>query len=99
MQFIVFGKLSDAYDGKPIAGLQEVLKGEWQKSREWYAKGLLRQSWLFENNGGSIGIFEVDSRETMDTMIAEYPGIKEGFVTAEVRVIKPYPGFCPDMVG
>ena len=34
MQFIVFGKLSEEYDGKPIAGLQEVLKGEWEASRE-----------------------------------------------------------------
>ena len=75
MQFIVFGKLSDEYHGKPISGLQEVLKGEWEKSREWYAKGYLRQSWLFENNGGSIGIFEVESREKMDEMIADYPGM------------------------
>jgi muconolactone delta-isomerase len=98
MQFIVFGKLSEEYDGEPIEGLQEVLKGEWAKSREWYAKGLLRQSWLFENNEGSIGIFEVESREKMDEMIAEYPGIEEGFVTADVHVIEPYPGFYPDMV-
>ena len=98
MQFLVFGKLSKAYDGKPIAGLQNVLKGEWEKSREWYAKGLLRQSWLFEHNAGSIGLFEVESREQMDAMIAEYPGIKEGFVTADVRVVEPYPGFLPDLV-
>ena len=98
MQFIVFGKLSDEYDGKPIKGLQEVLKGEWGKSREWYAKGLLRQSWLFENNEGSIGLFEVESRQKMDEMIADYPGVKEGFVTADVHVIEPYPGFFPDKV-
>lgn len=98
MQFIVFGKLSDKYHGKPVTGLQEVLKGEWAKSREWYKKGHLRQSWLFENNEGSIGIFEVESREQMDALIADYPGIKEGFVTADVRMIEPYTGFFPDMV-
>ena len=98
MQFIVFGKLSEEYNGKPVAGLQEVLKGEWAKSREWYKKGYLRHTWLYENNEGSIGIFEVESREKMDEMIADYPGIKEGFVTADVRVIEPYTGFFPDMV-
>ena len=98
MQFILFGKLSDQHDGKPIAGLQEVLKGEWEASREWYKRGWLRQTWLFENNGGSIGIFEVDSREKMDELIAQYPGIKEGFVTADVRAIEPYPGFFPDQI-
>ncbi len=34
MQFIVFGKLADQYNGKPIAGLQEVFKGGWEASRE-----------------------------------------------------------------
>ena len=98
MQFIVFGKLADQYNGKPISGLQEVLKGEWHASREWYKRGWLRQSWLFENNEGSIGIFEVELREKMDEIIADYPGIKEGFVTADIHVIEPYPGFFPDMV-
>ena len=98
MQFIVFGKLSDQYHGKPILGLQEVLKGEWEKSREWYAKGYLRQTWLFKNNGGSIGIFGVESREKMAEMIADYPGIRKGFVTTDVWVIEPYPGFFPDKV-
>jgi hypothetical protein len=98
MQFMVFGKLSEKYDGKPVAGLQDVLKGEWAASREWYKKGWLRQSWLFENNAGSIGIFEVESREKMDEIIANYPGIKEGFVTADIRVIEPYAGFFFDMI-
>ncbi|CAN5206139.1 hypothetical protein BH10PSE12_BH10PSE12_33140 [soil metagenome] len=98
MQFIVFGKLSDEYNGKPVAGLQDVLKGEFAASREWYKKGWLRQSWLFENNGGSIGLFEVESRAKMDEIIADYPGMKEGFVTADVRAIDPYPGFFFDMI-
>lgn len=67
-------------------------------SRKWYRNGWLRQSWLFENNEGSIGIFEVESREKMDELIAQYPGIKEGFVTADIRVIEPYPGFFPDKI-
>jgi len=98
MQFIVFGKLSDKYDGKSIADLQEVLKGEWAASREWYKKNWLRQTWLFENNAGSIGIFEVESREKMDQIIADYPGIKEGFVTADIHVIEPYAGFFFDKI-
>ena len=92
MQFIVFGKLPDEYNGKPVVGLQEVLEGEWAKSREWYKKGHLRQSWLYENNRESFGLFEVKSRKKMDELIADYPGIKEGFVTADVRVIEPYTG-------
>ena len=34
----------------------------------------------------------------MDALIAEYPGIKEGFVTADIRAIEPYPGFFPDKI-
>jgi hypothetical protein len=36
-----------------------------------------------------MSIFEADSREHMDALLADYPGIKEGFVTVDVRMIEP----------
>ncbi len=98
MQFIVLGKITDKYAGKPIADMQDVLKGEWAASREWYKKGWLRETWLRADNIGSIGIFEVESRAKMDEIIVNYPGIKEGLVTAEIQEIVPYAGFFFDMI-
>jgi muconolactone delta-isomerase len=96
MQFVVFGKLADQYNGKPPAELQDMLQGEYAKSREYYAKGLLRHIWLFEGNQGIMSIFEADSRAQMNALLTDR-GSRKGS-SRSMRTIEPYSGFFPDLV-
>ena len=96
MQFVVFGNFNDKFKAMSPAEQQEGMESEWAKSREYYAKGLLRQIWLFEESQAIMSVFEVDTREHMDRLLADYPGIKEGFVTGEIRAASPYGGFAPE---
>src|SRR5262245_56452039 len=97
MQFIVFGHFNDRYAALSPAGQRTGIEAEWAKSREYYSKGFLRAIWLFENNQGILSVFDAASREQMETLLADYPGMKQGFVTAEIRVVEPYSGFFPEL--
>lgn len=97
MQFVVLGNFNDTYNRMSPAEQQEGMQAEWAKSREYYSKGLLRQIWLFPDEQAIMSVFEADSSEQMEQLLADYPGVKAGFVNAEIRRAKPYGGFFPDL--
>ena len=97
MQFVVLGRFNESYNHMSPAEQQAGMQAEWAKSREYYAHGFLRQIWLFQAEQSIMSVFEVESREHMDKLLADYPGVKAGFVTAEIRLAEPYAGFFPDL--
>lgn len=96
VQFIIRGTFNDKYNRMSSEKQKESIESEWAKSREYYAKGLLRFIWLFDDQPVIMSIFEADSREHMDALLADYPGVKQGFVTAEIHKVGPYGGFMPE---
>ncbi|MBC7770233.1 MAG: hypothetical protein H7124_15730 [Phycisphaerales bacterium] len=98
MQFIVLGSFNDKFGKMSPADQQAGMESEWAKSREYYSKGLLRQIWLFEAEQSIMSVFEADSREHMESLLADYPGMKAGWVTGEIRKADAYGGFVPDLV-
>lgn len=96
MQFVVLGKFNEKFNQMPPEQQRTGMASEWAKSREYYAKGLLRQIWLFEADQAIMSVFEADSRARMDQLLADYPGVIAGFVTAEIREAKPNGGFAPE---
>ena len=97
MQFIVLGNSNEKFNAMTPEKQQEGMESEWAKSREYYAKELLRQIWLFEADQAIMSVFEADSREHMEQLLADYPGVKAGWVTGEIREAKPYGGFAPEL--
>ena len=96
MQFLILANFNEVFDRKSAAEKQASMEAEWAKSREYYAKGLLRHIWLSPEQQAITSIFDVESRAQMDALLADYPGLKEGFVTAEIREAQPYGGFAPE---
>ncbi len=94
MQFVVLGNFNDKFNAMTSEKQQEGMESEWAKSREYYGQGLLRQIWLFEADQAIMSVFEADSREHMERLLADYPGVKAAWVTAEIREAKPYGGFA-----
>ena len=97
MQFFILANFNDKFNSMSAAQQQQGMQSEWAKSREYYGKGLLRQIWLFEAEQAIISVFETVSREQMESLLADYPGVKAGWVTAEIRESKPYGGFAPEI--
>lgn len=44
-----------------------------------------------------MSMFEADSRDHMMTLLADYPGVRAGWVTAEIRSLESYWGFFPEL--
>jgi muconolactone delta-isomerase len=97
MQFVVLGHFNDRFNEMSPEQQKEGSHAEWAKSRDYYAKGYLRRIWVYEDDQGIMSLFETDSREHMETLLADYPGVKAGWVTAEIRLLEPYWGFFPEL--
>ncbi|QIG78613.1 muconolactone Delta-isomerase family protein [Stakelama tenebrarum] len=97
MQFVIFGKFNDKYAAMSPSEQKSGIEAEWAKSREYYSRGYLRAIWLFENDEGIMSLFDAESRDHMEMLLAGYPGMQQGFVTAEIRGIEPYSGFFPEL--
>lgn len=97
MQFLILGNFNETFNRMSPAEQQEGMQAEWAKTREYYAKGLLRQIWVSQAEQSIISVFDAESREHMERLLADYPGMKAGFVTAEIRLAEPYGGFFPDL--
>ena len=95
MQFVIHGNFNEKFNRMSPDEQQKGLESEYEKSREYYAKGLLRQIWLFEEEQAILSVFEADSREHMERLLADYPGVKGGWVTGKINDAKPYGGFGP----
>lgn len=97
MQFVILAHFNERFNDLSPEQQREGSHAEWAKSREYYAKGHLRRIWLYEKDQGIMSIFEADSRERMEALLADYPGVKAGWVAAEIRSIEPYWGFFPEL--
>lgn len=94
---MIHGRFNEKYTGMAPDKQKESIESEWAKSREYYAKGLLRFIWLFEDQPVIMSVFEAESPEHMDALLADYPGVKQGFVTSEIHKVGPYGGFFPEL--
>ena len=97
MQYVILGNFNEKFGKMPADQQKKGMESEWAKSREYYSKGLLRQIWLFEAEQAIMSVFEVDTRAHMEKLLADYPGVKAGWVTASIREAAPYNGFFPEL--
>lgn len=96
MQFVVFGKFNEKFAAMSPSEQKSGIESEWAKSREYYSRGYLRAIWLFENDEEIMSLFDAESRDHIGKLLADYPGMQQRLVTAEVRGIEPYSGFFPE---
>lgn len=99
MQFIVLGHFNDKFNALSPEHQRQGSHAEWTKSREYYATGHLRQVWVCGKNQGIISLFETDSHDQMEALLADYPGVQAGWVSTDIRSIEPYWGFFPELGG
>jgi muconolactone delta-isomerase len=97
MQFVVLAHFNEKFNALSPEEQKEGSHAEWAKSREYYAKAFLRRSWIYESDQGIIALFEANSRAHMEQLLADYPGVEAGWVSAEIRAITPYGGFFPEL--
>lgn len=96
MQFMIIAHFNEKYNLLSVEKQQEGSRAEWAKSREYYSLGLLRHAWVYEKDQGIVSIFETESREQVEALLADYPGAKGGWVSATILAIEPYWGFFPE---
>jgi muconolactone delta-isomerase len=93
MQFLVFGKPEQKLmDNGSSEEIKRLRVEELAKTREYYSKGLLRNSWLLGDHNGVLCLFEADSIEQLNEFIAGYPFISHGYIRPEIFTLAPYPG-------
>jgi muconolactone delta-isomerase len=93
MQFLVLGKPQQKLmDNGSSEEVKRLRVEESEKTREYYSKGLLRNIWLLGDHKGVICLFEADSIEHLNELVAEYPFIKHGYIRPETFTLAPYPG-------
>lgn len=97
MQFMILAHFNEQFNELSADEKQEGSHAEWAKSREYYSTGHLRRVWVYNEDQGIISLFEAECREEMEALLADYPGVKAGWVSAEIRSIAPYWGFFPDL--
>lgn len=90
MQFLLIAKPKE---GVAWEQMLPHLEGEVRKSWQFVTQGTLRQQWLFAEGPGAVFIWEAESRETLDAMLAEYPMYKEGLLDFQVTSLKPYDAY------
>ena len=74
MQFLVFGKPEQKLmDNGSSEEVKRLRVEELAKTREYYSKGLLRNIWVLGDHKGVICLFEADSIEQLNELIAGYP--------------------------
>jgi muconolactone delta-isomerase len=96
MQFLVIGKpQQQPADSGPSQEMKRLSVEEFARTREYYAKGLLRNIWRLEGQRGAVCLFEADSMEHLQELVAEYPLVRLGFVHPEIFTLAPYPGLGP----
>lgn len=93
MQFLFLGNpTADVLANHP-ADLMEKVGGDWAKAFEYYMQGVLRQSWTA--GMGFVAVCEADSQAHLEALLAELPLAKAGYITMDIRELKPYRGFGP----
>jgi len=97
MQFMILAHFNETFNDLSDEEKLEGSHAEWAKSREYYGAGHLRRVWVYDKDQGIISLFEADTREQVEMLLADYPGVKAGWVSAEIRSIEPYWGFFPEL--
>lgn len=97
MQFVVHGHFNERFASLSQEQQHQGSQAEWSKSREYYAAGYLRQVWVVDTDQGIISLFEADSRVHMESLLAAYPGVQAGWVSADIHLLEPYWGFFPEL--
>jgi muconolactone delta-isomerase len=93
MQFLVFGKPQQkSIDNGSSEEFKQLRVEELARTREYYSKGFLRNIWLLGEHKGVLCLFETDSIEQLNELIAGYPFIEHGYIRSEIFTLAPYPG-------
>jgi muconolactone delta-isomerase len=74
----------------------ELLGAEFQRVKELYAAGILRQIWSRGDLPGAVLLWEAASEDEVRAAIGSLPIFKAGMLELVALVpLKPYPGFGP----
>ncbi|MBW4629150.1 MAG: hypothetical protein KME49_27490 [Brasilonema octagenarum HA4186-MV1] len=73
----------------------QLLRGEEARAKDLYMEGLLRQSWVLgERDHGAAVLFEAESPEHLQEIIASFPLIKADYSNTQVFPLAPDPALA-----
>jgi muconolactone delta-isomerase len=94
MQFMVTASRNPTNADAPIPA--ELREMEFQKIRELYSEGLIRNIWLRADGPGACLLVEAGSKEEVEEKLAALPYIHAGILAPPTIIpLKPYAGFGP----
>ena len=92
MQFLVIADIRTDAGMKP-EDFGELLKQEVESAVEGYLDGSLRQLWLQDSGSGAAALMEAGTVAEANSIIAQWPLQKAGWLDARLIALKPFPGF------
>jgi hypothetical protein len=92
MQFMVLFQRSRSRTTTPIPA--ELREAEFEKVRELYSDGTIRNIWLRDDVPGACMIVEANSMREIEGKLGFLPLVQSGFLESPTVVtLKPYAGF------
>ena len=92
MQFLVIADIRTD-PGFKAENFADLLKQEVESAVAGYLDGSLRQLWLQDPNGGAVALIEAGTITEANSIIAQWPLQKAGWLDARLIALKPFPGF------
>jgi hypothetical protein len=71
---------------------REILKQEAYRAYELYKSGALRELY-FDENDCAVLVLECENRQQAIALLQTLPLVNEGYISFEVRELKPYTGY------
>jgi hypothetical protein len=79
--------------GTSAEDFQRYAVEEARKAWQLYQMGLIRELYFRADRDEAVLVLECDSIEEAQRTLAELPFVREGLITFELILLKPYPGF------
>jgi hypothetical protein len=98
MQFMILLRRSPLKMDTPVPA--ELREAEYEKVREFYLHGAIRDIWLRGDTPGACMIVEAGSKDEVEERLNILPLIQSGFLNSPIIVpLEPYAGFGPRAKG
>ncbi|WP_072218225.1 muconolactone Delta-isomerase family protein [Leptolyngbya sp. NIES-2104] len=91
MQFLILFRV---VTGTPMDQVFALVKEESARNWEFYAAGLFRQSFYFDDYSGAVILAEANTQDEVEMATQSFPMVKAGLLTVEVIPLRPYIGIA-----
>lgn len=91
MRFIVITTVKPSVAANPPADYVRHLDEEVAQTRRGFSDGVISQAWHRADGSGIVVVFDADSPESANAMIADFWLVRAGYVDVEVVPLHDFP--------